>query len=138
MLELLGTMVYIPVDSWITVIDKTNFIEFIHNNLVNGFGEDDIVLESVMLIATICRNEKIAEMISQSYLIKMLQDLLGAKQEDDEMVQQILNTFFKFLFFKSTREIVLHQTQMVSIVLELLSDKNPNIKGLVNAILDYV
>jgi hypothetical protein len=38
----------------------------------------------------------------------MLQDLLGAKQEDDEMVQQILNTFFKFLFFKPTREIVLH------------------------------
>jgi len=27
---------------------------------------------------------------------------------------------------------------MVSIVLELLSDKNPNIKGLVNAILDYI
>jgi hypothetical protein len=27
---------------------------------------------------------------------------------------------------------------MVQIVLELLSDKNPNIKGLVNAILDYV
>ena len=91
-----------------------------------------------MLIATICRNEDIAQMIASSYLIKMLQDLLGAKQEDDEMVQQILNTFFKFLFFKPTRDIVLHQTQMVSIVLELLSDKNPNIKGLVNAILDYV
>jgi GTPase SAR1 family protein len=27
---------------------------------------------------------------------------------------------------------------MVSIVLELLSDKNPNIRVLVNAILDYV
>lgn len=27
---------------------------------------------------------------------------------------------------------------MVQIVLELLTDKNPNIKGLVNAILDYV
>lgn len=54
------------------------------------------------------------------------------------MVQQILNTFFKFLFFGPTREIVLNQTQMVSIVLELLSDKNPNIRVLVNAILDYV
>ena len=54
------------------------------------------------------------------------------------MVQQILNTFFKFLFFKPTRIYVLHHTQMVSIVLELLSDKNPNIKSLVNAILDYV
>ena len=72
MLELLGTMVYIPSDHWEIVIDKTNFIDFIHNNLVNGFAEDDIVLESVMLIATICRTEKIAEMIANSYLIKML------------------------------------------------------------------
>ena len=138
MLELLGTMVYIPSDKWEEVIQATNFIDFIHRNLVNGFAEDDIVLESVMLIATICRNENNAELIANSHLIKMLQDLLGAKQEDDEMVQQILNTFFKFLFFKSTREIVLYHTQMVSIVLELLSDKNPNIKGLVNAFLDYV
>lgn len=72
-------MVYIPSDVWNEVVAKTNFIEFIHNNLVNGFAEDDIVLESVMLIATINRSEIIAEMISQSYLIKMLQDLLGAK-----------------------------------------------------------
>lgn len=113
-------------------------MEFIHSNLVNGYAEDDIVLESVMLLGTVCRNDAIAQLISTSYLIKMLQDLLGAKQEDDEMVQQILNTFFKFMFFKPTREVVLHQTQMVSIVLELLSDKNPNIRTLVNAILDFV
>lgn len=49
-----------------------------------------------------------------------------------------MNTFFKFLFFGPTRDMVLHQTSMVSIVLELLSDKNPNIRVLVNAILDYV
>jgi hypothetical protein len=108
MLELLGTMVYITTDTWLEAMEKTNFVEFLHNNLVNGFAEDDIVLESVMLIATIARTEAIAQVIAQSYLIKMLQDLLGAKQEDDEMVQQILNTFFKFLFFKATREIVLH------------------------------
>lgn len=105
---------------------------------MNGFAEDDIILECVMLVGTICRDDNVANQIAQSYLIKILQDLLGAKQEDDEMVQQILNTFFKFLFFGPTREIVLYQTQMVSIVLELLSDKNPNIRTLVNAILDYV
>ena len=60
MLELLGTMVYITTDTWAEVIEKTNFIEFLHNNLVNGFAEDDIVLDSVMLIATICRTEIIA------------------------------------------------------------------------------
>ena len=79
MLELLGTMVYIPSDHWEQVIEKTNFIEFIHNQLVNGFTEDDIVLECVMLIATICRSKAIAQMIASSFLIKMLQDLLGAK-----------------------------------------------------------
>lgn len=72
MLELLGTMVYIPSDQWEIVIQKTNFIEFIHNNLVNGFAEDDIVLECVMLISTICRTEEIAQMIASSYLINML------------------------------------------------------------------
>jgi len=137
-IELVGTMVYVHSDKWEQTIQSTNVIEFLHNNFVNGYSEDDIVLECVMLVATICRNDDIATQIASSFLIKMLQDLLGSKQEDDEMVQQILNTFFKFLFFKPTREIVLHQTQMVSIVLELLSDKNPNIRGLVNAILDYV
>ena len=138
LLELLGTMVYMPTDLWGEKIEKWNMIEFLHNHLMNGYAEDDIVLECVMLVGTICRNDEIAQTIASSYLIKLLQDLLGSKQEDDEMVQQILNTFFKFLFFAPTRDIVLHQTQMVSIVLELLSDKNPNIRVLVNAILDYV
>jgi hypothetical protein len=53
-------MVYIPTDKWEEAIAKTNFIEFLHNNFVNGFAEDDIVLECVMLTATICRNDGIA------------------------------------------------------------------------------
>jgi len=53
-------MVYIHSDKWEEVIARTNFIEFIHSSLVNGFAEDDIVLESVMLVGTICRNEGIA------------------------------------------------------------------------------
>jgi glycerol-3-phosphate responsive antiterminator len=87
MLELLGTMVWCVTDKWEEVLESANFLEFIHSNLVNGYAEDDIVLEFVMLIATICRTEKISMMIAESDLIKMLQDLLGAKQEDDEMVQ---------------------------------------------------
>ena len=138
LLELLGTMVYMPTDQWTEKVEQYSIIEFLHNHLENAYAEDDILLECVMLVGTICRNDQTALMIAQSYLIKLLQDLLGSKQEDDEMVQQILNTFFKFLFFAPTRDMVLHQTQMVSIVLELLSDKNPNIRVLVNAILDYV
>lgn len=138
LVELLGTMVYIPSSNWEEVINKFNFLEFIHKNLVDVDSEDDVVLECIMIISTICMNNSIAKMISTSYLIKILQDLLGVKQEDDEMVQQILNTFFKFMFFTPTRDVVVSETHMVVIVLELLNDKNQNIKSLVNAILDFV
>ena len=107
-IEIIGTLVYIVTDEWYNVIIKTRFVEFLQSILSNGESEDDIILEIVMLIATICRTQKISELIANSYLIPMLQELLGAKQEDDEMVQQILNTFFKLLFFKPTRDLVLH------------------------------
>lgn len=35
LLELLGTMVYIPTDLWLEKIHKYNFIEFINSHLVN-------------------------------------------------------------------------------------------------------
>lgn len=87
LLELLGTMVYIPTDLWAEKIEKYNMIEFLHNHLMNQYAEDDILLECVMLVGTICRNDEIAQTIAYSHLIKLLQDLLGTKQEDDEMVQ---------------------------------------------------
>ena len=62
-------------------------MEFLHINFVNGYTEDDILLEFVMLMSAICRTDAIANLIAESSLIQILQDLLGAKQEDDEMVQ---------------------------------------------------
>ena len=72
LLELLGTMVYIPSDLWVDKIKKFDFIAFIHNHLVNQYAEDDILLECVMLVGTICRNDDVAQIIASSYLIKLL------------------------------------------------------------------
>jgi hypothetical protein len=46
---------------------------------MNGYAEDDVVLECVMLCGTMCRNDQTAELIANSYLIRLLQDMLGAK-----------------------------------------------------------
>jgi len=72
LLELIGTMVYIPTDKWLQIMEKQNVIEFLHNHLMNGYAEDDIVLECVMLCGTICRNEPTAQTIANSYLIRLL------------------------------------------------------------------
>lgn len=87
LLELVGTMVYMPTDKWNEALEQYGMIEFLHNNLENQYAEDDILLECVMLVGTVCRNDQSALTIAQSFLIKLLQDLLGSKQEDDEMVQ---------------------------------------------------
>lgn len=63
-IELLGTMVYIHSDKWNEMVPKTNFLEFVHSILVNGFAEDDIILESVMLVATLCRNDEVATFLA--------------------------------------------------------------------------
>jgi hypothetical protein len=60
LLELLGTMVYIPTDLWALKIEQWNLIEFLHNHLMDGYAEDDILLECVMLVGTICRNDETA------------------------------------------------------------------------------
>ena len=65
-------MVYMPTDKWGEKIEEWGMIEFLHNHLMNGYAEDDIVLECVMLVSTICRNDEIAQIIASSYLIKLL------------------------------------------------------------------
>ena len=64
LLELLGTMVYMPTDKWGEKLEKWGVIEFLHNNLENVYAEDDILLESVMLVGTICRNDQTATQIA--------------------------------------------------------------------------
>jgi hypothetical protein len=76
-IEVLGTLVQLHNDNWEEVLKDGVFIEFLHNNLVQGYAEDDIMLESIMLIGTICRSEPIAELVSASYIIGMLHNLLG-------------------------------------------------------------
>jgi hypothetical protein len=69
---LIGTLVYIPSDRWKTLVGSLSIIEFIHNQLVNTYAEDDILLECIMLISTILRDEDIAQQLSMSFLIKLL------------------------------------------------------------------
>jgi len=72
LVELLGTMVYIPSDKWCEPLEKQGIIDFLQSQLMNGYAEDDVVLECVMLCGTMCRNDLTASMIANSYLIKLL------------------------------------------------------------------
>jgi len=53
-------MVYMPTDRWHQMMESEGILEFLQNQLMNGYAEDDIVLERVMLIGTLCRNDETA------------------------------------------------------------------------------
>ena len=53
-------MVYMPTDRWHQMMESEGILEILQNQLMNGYAEDDIVLECVMLIGTLCRNDETA------------------------------------------------------------------------------
>jgi len=56
-------------------------------------------------------------------VLQSMVDLLKAKQEDDEIVLQIVYVWNKLLFHEATRELVLAQSTAVLYLLDLMHDK---------------
>eukprot|EP00743_Colponemidia_sp_Colp-15_P004208 GILK01004540.1.p1 GENE.GILK01004540.1~~GILK01004540.1.p1 ORF type:complete len:755 (+),score=181.94 GILK01004540.1:116-2380(+) len=140
LVEVLGILgnLTLPELSWADVVSEFNLIEFLHKHLVVGFSEDDIVLECVILIGTLASDERCASLIASSRLIRLLYDLLTEKQEDDEIVLQIVYVFYRLLLLDETKEVVLYQTQVVPYMVELMGDKNLEIRKNADQALDVV
>mmetsp|Transcript_30666 Transcript_30666/g.30305 ORF Transcript_30666/g.30305 Transcript_30666/m.30305 type:complete len:609 (-) Transcript_30666:29-1855(-) len=137
--EVLGTMVNMDLEEeWAKYLSSPQLLDFLQKHLVVGYAEDDVVLESIMLVGTITSCEQIAKMIANTLIIQLLHTLLSEKQEDDEMVMQIMYTFYRLLLFKATRTIILNKTQAVNFLLELLQDKNPRIRKMADTVLSLV
>lgn len=137
--ELLGILVQLEVEAaWPKLLASTPLLDYLQRNLVVGYAEDDIVLECIMLVGTFTSSEKSAKLLADTLVIKLMHALLSEKQEDDEMVMQIMYGFHKMLHFRHSRSILLDQTETVSYLLELMQDKNPRIKSLADSILSVV
>eukprot|EP00798_Chlamydomonas_sp_ICE-L_P009452 gene9452-32435_t len=76
-----------------------------------------------MFVGVLC-NEGTAPLLVDSGLVNTLFVLMGEKKEDDEFVLQIAFSFNKFMMFDETRTALLHNTQVVFYLVDLLQDKN--------------
>ncbi len=64
--------------------------------------------------------------------------LLPAKQEDDEMVLQIVYVFYQMIFHQVTREVIIKQTQAPAYLIDLMHDKNAEIRKVCDNTLDII
>ena len=141
MVEMLGIIGGLPLGQLPDIPmlnDKYNLIEFLARYLTPGFTEDDVLLEVIVVFGSLAANPECASRISQSRVLSALYSIITEKQEDDEIVLQILYAFFHLLQANEPRFALLQQTQLVVYLLDLLLDKNESIRKMSSLCLDVV
>ena len=110
------------------------------NNMTNvqGDKDDDILLEAIILLGAVITDEEIAAMVAESPMVNTLCGVFVEKQEDDEMVLQILHTFYKLLIFNSTRKQIVCQKGILEIIIESYQDENDKIVSVVESLMDII
>ncbi|ELU10175.1 hypothetical protein CAPTEDRAFT_219515 [Capitella teleta] len=108
------------------LLKEYDLVPWIKHKLMPGSAEDDLVLEVVILVGTVCNDDACAKMLA------------NIKQEDDEMVLQIVYVFYQMIFHESTREVIIKQTQAPAYLIDLMHDKNTEIRKMCDNTLDII
>ncbi|KFB52104.1 AGAP000187-PA-like protein [Anopheles sinensis] len=136
-LGILGNLALADLD-YSQIIHNFNLIPLIRNMLVPGKYKDDLVLEMVVFLGTCASDESCAMLLCKADAILSLIELLKAKQEDDEMVLQIVFVFQQVLRHESTRCYMIKETESPAYLIDLMHDKNAEIRKVCDFCLDII
>ena len=98
---------------------------------------DDIVLESVLLAGTAAMDDQCAALLAREGVVQLLVDSLKAKQEDDELVCQIVYVFYQMVFHDVTRKQFL-ETSAPAYLVDLMHDSNSQVRKVCDSTLDII
>ncbi|XP_016772859.2 kinesin-associated protein 3 isoform X4 [Apis mellifera] len=119
------------------ILHRCDLIPWIRNNLVPGKAPDDLVLEIVIFLGTAAFDEDCARLLCKADILLSLIELLKAKQEDDEIVLQIIYVFYQISKHDSTRDYLIRETAP-GYLIDLMHDKNAAIRKVCDACLDVI
>lgn len=100
--------------------------------------KDDLVLETVVFLGTCACDESCAMLLCKADIMLSLIELLKAKQEDDEIVLQIVFVFQQVLRNESTRGYMIKETETPAYLIDLMHDKNSEIRAVCDFCLDVI
>nr|CAD7453723.1 unnamed protein product [Timema tahoe] len=120
------------------LMQRFNLIPWIFNVLVPSRHDDDLVLEVVVFLGTAAADEGCATLLCKADVLLSLIELLKAKQEDDEMVLQIIYVFYVVSRHVATREYLIRETEAPAYLIDLMHDKNTHIRKVCNMCLDII
>ncbi|XP_073712292.1 kinesin-associated protein 3a [Misgurnus anguillicaudatus] len=139
-IECLGTLSNLTIADldWELVLKEYNLVPYLKDHLKPGSAEDDLILEVVIMIGTVSMDDSCAIMLAKSGIIPALIELLNAQQEDDEFVCQIVYVFYQMVFHQATRDVIIKETQAPAYLIDLMHDKNAEIRKVCDNTLDII
>nr|XP_039269792.1 kinesin-associated protein 3-like isoform X2 [Styela clava] len=120
------------------VLEEYKLVPYIKRIISGVDVADDLILETVMLIGTVAIDDNCAALLAKSGIVQVLISLLNEKQEDDEIVLQIVYVFYQMIWHEVTRNVIVEETQAPSYLLDLLHDRNNEIRKICDATLDII
>lgn len=136
-LGILGNL-SLPDLDYSAIIENFALIPWIRKVLVPGNFTDDLVLDTVVFLGTCACDEACAMLLCKADIVLSLIELLKAKQEDDEMVLQIIFAFQQILRNESTRAYMIKDTEAPAYLIDLMHDKNQEIRKVCDFCLDII
>uniref|UniRef100_A0A8C5HHT0 Kinesin-associated protein 3-like n=2 Tax=Gouania willdenowi TaxID=441366 RepID=A0A8C5HHT0_GOUWI len=102
--------------------------------------EEEWVLECLGTLANLTIPDLDWELVLKEYnLVPYLKDRLKpAQQEDDEFVCQIVYVFYQMVFHQATRDVIIKDTQAPAYLIDLMHDKNTEIRKVCDNTLDII
>ncbi|XP_069691639.1 kinesin-associated protein 3 isoform X2 [Periplaneta americana] len=121
---------------------KQNFVEFV-GDIAKAIVEcpnEDFVVECVGVLGNMTLPDlDFCQLMQRFNLIPWVQNILvPAKQEDDEMVLQIIYVFYMISRHTTTRDYLIKETEAPAYLIDLMHDKNTQIRRICNHCLDII
>uniref|UniRef100_A0A8C7ILN0 Kinesin-associated protein 3b n=1 Tax=Oncorhynchus kisutch TaxID=8019 RepID=A0A8C7ILN0_ONCKI len=101
---------------------------------------EEYVIECLGTLANLTIADLDWELVLKEYnLVPYFKDRLKpAQQEDDEFVCQIVYVFYQMVFHQATREVIIKETQAPAYLIDLMHDKNAEIRKVCDNTLDII
>ncbi|XP_032594240.1 kinesin-associated protein 3 [Drosophila grimshawi] len=136
-LGILGNLALTDLD-YSQILQNFQLIPWIRQLLVPCARMDDLVLDTIVYLGTCACDELCALLFCRAKVVISLIELLKAKQEDDEIVLQIIYVFQQILRHESTREYMIKETESPAYLIDLMHDKNEEIRKVCDYCLDII
>lgn len=125
--------------NWLQLVEKYALYDWMKKRIKVGSNFNNEIIIGCLCVLESCFSQKeCAVQLIETDFISLLIDLLNAKQEEDDMVMQILYVINSMSNHEQVCNYLIKNDQIIIYLLDLINDKNNHVKCICNFTLDLI